>query len=240
MTLATLLDLGDRELVSLVGGGGKSTMLFGLGTELSAAGKRVILTTTTKMGREQAVAAPTVCWSADTDCAIDALANPGPVMLVTGGDDHKVTGPSPETIDRLFTESDADYIIVEADGSRGLPLKAPAAYEPVVPSSSTTVVILMGIDAVGRPLGDVTHRAEEAMRFTGLPQDHILRPADCAAILTHPEGALRSCPPSSRVIVALTKVRSAADEDAAAEIRDLLETHPRIVAVVVPGSNKID
>ena len=31
---------------------------------------------------------------------------------------------------------------------------------------STTVVILMGMDAVGRRLGDATHRVEEAMRFT--------------------------------------------------------------------------
>ena len=135
-----LLGLGDHELIALIGGGGKSTLLFALGNELAGRGKRVIVTTTTKMGREQALVAPTVCWSADTDCALDALDGPGPVMLVTGGDEHKVTGPAPEVIDGLFAESDADYIIVEADGSRGRPLKAPAANEPVVPVTTTTVV----------------------------------------------------------------------------------------------------
>lgn len=233
--LRALLDLGGRELVSLVGGGGKSTMLFGLGDELAADGRRVILTTTTKMGRDQAMVAPTVCWDADTQCAVDALSQPGPVMVVTGGDDHKVTGPSPEVVDRLFTESDADYIIVEADGSRRRPLKAPAAHEPVVPSASTTVAILMGMDAVGRPLADVTHRVEEAMRFTGLPADHVLTPADCATILTHPDGALRVCPQTARVIVTLTKVLTPADIDAAAEVERLLIAHERIDSCVQIG-----
>ena len=97
--LANLLGLADRELISLVGGGGKSTMLFSLGDELSSAGNRVILTTTTKMGRDQTVVVEKVCWSADTDCVTDSLDQPGPVMLVAGGDDHKVTGPPPEVVD---------------------------------------------------------------------------------------------------------------------------------------------
>ena len=235
MSLVELLALGDRELISLVGGGGKSTMLFSLGSELAASGKRVVLTTTTKMGREQADSAPTVCWSADTECALAALDQDGPVMLVTDGDDHKVTGPPPELVDRLFAESDADYIIVEADGSRGKPLKAPASFEPVIPSRSTMVVILMGIDAVGRPLGNVTHRVEEATRFTGLDVDHLLTPGDCAAVLLHPDGALQSCPPEARVIVALTKVQGAADQKAADELASLITTiRPELRSVVIP------
>jgi molybdenum cofactor cytidylyltransferase len=225
------LGLADHELVALVGGGGKSTMLFALGTELAAAGNRVILTTTTKMGREQALAAPSVCWSADTNCAIDALDGPGPVMLVTAGDDHKVTGPTPHVVDRLFTATDADYVVVEADGSRGRPLKAPADHEPVIPTRTTTVVILMGIDAIGRPLAAAAHRVERAMDLTGLPADHVMTAADCARVITHPDGILRSCPPASRVVVALTKVGPAEAPAAAATAR-LLEAEPRIDDVV--------
>jgi molybdenum cofactor cytidylyltransferase len=227
-SLAEKLGLDDRELVALVGGGGKSTVLFRLGNELAAVGSRVVLTTTTKMGRYQMADLTNVCWSADAECATDALGKPGPVMLLTGGDDHKVTGPPRELVDRLFVESGADYIIVEADGSHGRPLKAPASHEPVVPSMSTTVVILMGIDAVGRLLGDATHRVEEAMRFTGLDADHILTPADCAAIVTHPDGALRVCPPHSRVVVGLTKITSRSDLLAAREIEQALASDTRV------------
>lgn len=230
--LSVLLGLNSRELVAIVGGGGKSTLLFRLGEELAAAGRRVILTTTTKMGRDQTDIAPTVCWSADTACAEDALDKPGPVMLLTDGDDHKIIGPPPEMVDRLFATSDADFIIVEADGSHGRPLKAPASHEPVVPSATTTVVILMGIDAVGRRLDEVVHRVEVAERFTRLPGDRLLTPQDCADILTHPDGALRVTPQGSRVVVGLTKINSAADRRAAAEMATQLAGHPQIAACV--------
>ncbi|MCP4965633.1 MAG: putative selenium-dependent hydroxylase accessory protein YqeC [bacterium] len=236
--LAGLLGLGDRELISLVGGGGKSTMLFRLGDELTAAGKRIVLTTTTKMGRDQTTVVETICRSADTRYVIEALDKPGPVMIITGGDDHKVTGPPPDVVDDLFKEPKIDYIVVEADGSRGRPLKAPAAHEPVIPSLSTVVVILVGIEAVGQPLGEVTHRIEEAVRFTGLDSNHILTPADCAAILVHPEGALRACPAGSRVFIGLTKANSTADQQAARSVTDavgLLAPDVTVVTVPVAG-----
>ncbi|MDJ0923651.1 MAG: selenium cofactor biosynthesis protein YqeC [Acidimicrobiia bacterium] len=229
---SALLGLDERELISLVGGGGKSTVLFGLGSELAAAGRRVILTTTTKMGREQAMLARTICWSADTRSANEALDKPGPVMLLTAGDDHKVTGPAPEVVDRLFREAGADFVIVEADGSWQRPLKAPAAHEPVVPSTTTTVLILMGAGAVGRPLNEVTHRVEEAVRFTSLPPDHILTVEDCARILVHPDGALRVCPPQSRVLVAVSRIRTTEHVASAKRLSQLLEAEPRVSGCV--------
>ena len=119
MSLADLLSLGSRELIALVGGGGKSTLMFALGNELAERGDRVILTTTTKMGREQANAATTVCWSADAECAAAALDQTSPILLLTDGDDHKVTGPQPKLVDRLFAESSAEFIVVEARWSDG-------------------------------------------------------------------------------------------------------------------------
>lgn len=227
-----LLGLADRELVSLIGGGGKSTLLFGLGHELAALGRRVILTTTTKMGREQALAAPTVCRSLDTDCVTEALEGIGPVMLITGGDDHKVTGPPPDEVAALFAKSDADYVIVEADGSRGRPLKAPGPHEPAVPWSSTTVVILIGVDAIGKKLSHAAHRVEQAVAFSGLLPHHELTAADCAHILTHPQGLLRACPDTARVVVAVTKV-GPAEQAGAVALRHRLVTHPRIDDVVL-------
>lgn len=221
-------------MVALVGGGGKSTVMFGLGTELAAAGNRVVMTTTTKMGRAQTEDVATVCWSDNTDRVVAALDGAvGPVMLLTGGDDHKVTGPSPETVDRLFAESGADYIIVEADGSWRRPLKAPASHEPVIPLASTTVVILAGVRAVGQPLEAATHRVEQAIRFTGLAPDHLLSPEDCAAILVHPQGALRVCPPQSRVLVAVTQIESDADVVAAHAILAAVTGHPRVSECVL-------
>jgi molybdenum cofactor cytidylyltransferase len=240
MSLTELLGLGESELVALVGGGGKSTLLFALGNELAAMGKRVILTTTTKMGRDQADSAATVCWSADVDCAEAALDQQSPVMLVTEGDDHKVTGPPPTAVDRLYEESTADYVIVEADGSRGKPLKAPAAHEPVIPSTATMVVILMGIDAVGQPLGAAVHRVEEAQRFTTLGLDHALTAPDCVQVILHPEGALRNCPPAARVVIAVTKAATATHHEEVSRIRAVVaEQRPLIRTVAITPTDLV-
>ncbi|MDJ0664949.1 MAG: selenium cofactor biosynthesis protein YqeC [Acidimicrobiia bacterium] len=236
VTLAAKLGLRQRELISLVGGGGKSTLLFALGAELAGVGRHVVLTTTTKMGRFQIGADDTVCPAAELDCLRSAWAAGAPALLLTGGDEHKVTGPPPEDVDTLFSEPDIDVIVVEADGSHGKPLKAPAAHEPVIPATSTLVVIVMGIDAIGRPMEEVTHRIGEARRFTNLQADHILTPADCADVLLHPEGALRSCPPGSRVVVAVTKVASETDEGAARELATVVTARSPEIATVVLGS----
>jgi len=230
MTLATRMGLGDRGLVALVGGGGKSTLLFRLGTELASDGRRVVMTTTTKMGRDQIDAVPNVCDS--IQCVLAEQVRPGPIMLVVGGDSHKITGPAPEELDALAREPSIDFVIVEADGAHGRPLKAPGPHEPVIPSTSTTVVIAMGIDAVGQRLDEVSHRVERAMEFTGHPADRILTAEDCSVVLTHPNGALREVPDGARVVVALTKVAGAVAQSAAGRMRSVLAGYPAIHDVI--------
>lgn len=230
MTLAGQLGVRPRELIALVGGGGKSTLMFRLGAELAAGGRRVVLTTTTKMGRYQIDAVPNVCES--IDCTLAVQPHPGPIMLVTGGDSHKVTGPLPEELDTLACHPLIDFVVVEADGAHGRPLKAPAAHEPVVPSTATMVVIAMGIDAVGGRLMDVAHRVERAVAFTGFAGDRVLTAEDCAIVLSHPDGALREVPAGARVVVALTKV-TGESAGAAERVCRALAGHPAIDDVIV-------
>jgi probable selenium-dependent hydroxylase accessory protein YqeC len=158
-------------------------------------------------------------------------------MLVTGGDSHKITGPHPEDLDRFFLESALDFLVVEADGAHGRPLKAPADHEPVVPSMSTVVVIAIGVDAVGMRLDEASHRVERATAFSGLAPGHLLTAADCAAILVHPSGALRVAPEAARVVVAITKVSSPDQQAAAGEIANRVVEHPRVdEAILIPDS----
>ena len=234
MTLAETFGLGERELIALGGGGGKSTVLFTLGRELAGEGKRVILTTTTKMGRNQADSIPTVCWSADIECAAASLEVTSPVMLVTEGDDHKVTGPSPELVDDVFAGSGTDYVIVEADGSRGRPLKASAGHEPVIPSTTTIVVALVGVDAVGKPLAESAHRVEEATRFTDMRPEDLITPEACAEILLHPQGVLRDAPTSARCVIAITKADNEPARTAAEAMRaEIVARRPDVPAVIL-------
>ncbi len=194
--LSLRIGLGSRELVSIVGAGGKTTILGILGRELASTGARVILTTTTRMAASQ-VTEP-VCWSDDA-VHIERSLDPGTALFVLCGSSRgKVTGLRRETIDNLFTSTSADHIIVEADGAGSMLIKAPAEHEPVISGGSTTVIVVVGADALGHPIGAVAHRVDRITALTGLTGNDTLSPEHAATILLHPDGGLKAIPGHAR------------------------------------------
>lgn len=141
-------------MTAIIGGGGKSTLLRALADAL-APHARVLVATSTKMYvpdwcpvvRDASLAAverafaesPVVC--AGLLCELPGkLAAPGLAWEALAGA--------------------ADYVLVEADGSRHLPLKAHAAHEPVVPACASRVVCVAGIDGVREPVSQACHRPQ--------------------------------------------------------------------------------
>ncbi|MGB5169763.1 MAG: selenium cofactor biosynthesis protein YqeC [Acidimicrobiia bacterium] len=223
------LGICEHELISIVGAGGKSAVLFTLGRELAIDGGRVILTTTTKMARDQ-VTEP-VCWSADPMAAGRQLLAGSPLFVALGTIPGKVTGPTPEDVDRLFLETAADYVVVEADGARSKSVKAPAGHEPVIPGRSTLVIVVAAIDAVGRPIREVAHRPERVAALAGIPESDSLAVPDLAAVLLHAEGGLKGIPKTARVAAVITRV-TPDTEQSAAELVGLLLADPRVTHAI--------
>lgn len=219
-------------MVAVVGAGGKTTLVFGLGWELFRSGSKVVVTTTTKLGVDQVEQAGAACRSADPAAVADALSATGPVMLVAEVDDRKATGPSPAALDELFRSRAVDHVLVEADGARRKLFKAPDSHEPVIPSAATMVVPVMGIDAVGRTIAEVCHRPERVADLAGLRPQDTLDAAACVRVLAHPDGGLKDVPAASRVVIAITRVTPGSASDAADEIADGLARHSRIDRVV--------
>ena len=219
------LGLGSRELVAIVGAGGKTTIMGILADELGSAGARVVLTTTTKMGADQ-VAKP-VCWSDDPD-EVEGMLTPGvPLSVLIGTAEGKVTGLPPDAVDAMYLSTSADYVIVEADGARSLSIKAPADHEPVIPELSTTVIVVMGADALGEPIGSVAHRVDRITALTGLTGGDVLTPQDAATVLLHPLGGLKDVPEAARVVVVVTKITSE-NRILAEEVASIVENDPSI------------
>lgn len=222
--LSESMGLETRELVAIVGAGGKTTILRALGTELASSGHKVILTTTTKMAPEQLT--KRVIWS-DEPTEVERSLTPGTPLFVLAGKTHnRVTGPPPESIDRLFASTTADHIIVEADGARTKSIKAPSDHEPPLPSTSTTVIVVVGADALGERFESVAHRLDRIAALTGAHADAVVTPNAAAEILLHPKGGLKGIPDTARVVMAISKVEPS-NEAAATELADLLEKHPR-------------
>lgn len=227
MSLIGAFGLGAREMVAFVGGGGKTTTMLALARELAAEDRCVVLTTTTLIGGNQTAEFP-ICRSVDDP----RLEVPGVVWLLTGRVGEKLRGTEPATVDLLFRTGQADYMLVEADGASGKPLKAPGPGEPVVPWRATVTVAMMGVDAVGMTVSEASHRIERVRTLTGLEAGDRLGPRDCATVIGHPAGGMKGIPDASRVIVALSKVRPGPRNNAAQEITRLLSKQARVSRIV--------
>jgi molybdenum cofactor cytidylyltransferase len=168
-------------------------------------------------------------------------------VLLTGPpepDGDKVSGVAPETIDILAGSGRFDVIINEADGARMLPLKAPAAQEPVIPLSTTLVIPSAGLDVVAQPLGDATvHRAELVSQLTGTALGQPVTADTVARLLCHPEGGLKKVPPQARVAPLLNKVDQQLGSDglkAARDIADKLLRCDRVDSVVIGSMRRAE
>lgn len=211
-SLIQALGIGPREHIAIVGAGGKTTLMFALAEELGREGKKVIASTTTKVWDHQARQAPwVVCtegapaWNEDLTAT---LQNPGPVFVGRCVlENGKMDGLAAGELDRLYLEQVTDYLVVEADGAAGLPLKSPAAHEPVICASSTLVVALMGLEALGRRLTpEQVFRPEAVKEITGLQPNEVLTVKEVAKLFAHARGLFKGTPASAVRIAFLNKL----------------------------------
>jgi len=180
-----------RGILAAVGAGGKKTTLYQI---FSAHPGRVALTTTTfitdfgpELGAEILVApedeleekvrasrARKVAYATPSD-------KPGRVAAVSG-----------ERIARLHREGGFDLTLVKADGARSRLLKAPAPHEPSLPEATDTVLLILSLQALGRPLSEtIAHRPERVSALTGRPLGEPVTIPDFVALYTHENGLLQ-------------------------------------------------
>jgi probable selenium-dependent hydroxylase accessory protein YqeC len=208
-TIAEALGLPERGLLSLVGAGGKTTVMFRLAAELSARGLRVACTTTTKIfppSPDQARLVLTESNEHFLDACRETMTQGRPVCVAWRMENGKLLGLPPEFIRRLFDSGICDWILVEADGARGLPLKAPSEHEPVIPERSTHVLALAGLTAIGTAL-DEEHvcRSGRYAQLSGLPPNAPVTPESVARICNHPHGMFKGSPAHARCMLWLNQ-----------------------------------
>lgn len=250
MRLARAFQIEAGEIVALVGGGGKSSLMFSLGRELAAAGRRTLLTTTTKIFARQLDLAPaSVIFNSETESPEGlmarletALAQHGQVILSGPIDSAgiKATGIEPEIINRLAQSGLADVILNEADGAKRLPFKAPAPHEPVIPGCTSLVVPVVGLDILGKPLNEeYAHRSQLIAQLSQTELGSPVTAQTIAAVITHPLGGLKSVPATARVIPFLNKLDVISVDEARALARLILRSE-RISAVAIGSAQATD
>lgn len=174
---------GKKHTICLVGGGGKTTVMYELAAAWAACGRKVLALTSTHI----------LC-PADGSFAADAAAVHnlwqqrryaviGTPELATG----KLTLPPQSVYEALKLQ--ADVILCEADGSRHHPYKVPAAHEPVLLPDSDIVLAVAGMDALGRPLAQACQRPQLAAELLGCNAEKIIDAQMLASLLRSEQGA---------------------------------------------------
>jgi molybdenum cofactor cytidylyltransferase len=199
-------EFGGWKAVAFVGAGGKTSAMFQLARELPPP---VIVSATTHLGVWQIPLADRHI-IAERPAPLEALEHDlSGVILVTG----KIREDRTEPVNhrtmmwlREFCGYHSLPLLVEADGSRQKPLKAPDQHEPAIPAFVRCVVVVAGLSALGKPLeAENVHRPEIFAQLSGLQPGEIITTAALNRMLTHPEGGLKNIPAHARRVALLNQ-----------------------------------
>jgi len=197
---------------SIVGGGGKTTLMLALARELAEAGHTVIVSTTTHIFPPDGIVTLT---GATEQTARAALAEHRLICLGTSSEQGKL---SASMLTAAAMERFADYVLLEADGAKRLPLKAPAEHEPVIPQETKLVIAVLGLDGIGKPIQESAFRPERYAALTGKTIQDTVTPADAVRVLTHPNGQRKGVTETMRFCVLLNQADGAIQSALALEI----------------------
>ncbi|MFU8827549.1 MAG: selenium cofactor biosynthesis protein YqeC, partial [Brevefilum sp.] len=184
----------------MCGCGGKTSAMVAQAGELTPP---VVMTTTTHLGAWQAQLADyhEILTSIDELHRLNLTGVRTALFTGPIGKDQRLAGLSPETLDALcqVCRERGYTVLIEADGARQRPLKAPAAYEPVIPEWVDHVVVLAGLSGIGQPLTEENvHRPAGYARLADLAVGDTIELEHAAQVLAAPSGSLKGIPEGAR------------------------------------------
>ena len=179
------MNLNDKNMIAVQGAGGKTSTVFLLANEFKSMNKASLVSTTTKMGIVSKDKFDYLYTFNEKTKIVD-----GKIYFASKSrTDTKEIGFEPEFFDKIFAEGLFSNIILETDGAKTRPIKAPREDEPVNPKNITHCVGVMGLDSVNKPFDEkFCHRKEYMKEIIGNPK--ILTTKSYAEIINSDCGCL--------------------------------------------------
>lgn len=219
------------HVISLMGSGGKTSLMLDIADVYRGSGTKVILTTTT-----MSECLPGVEAISSTELEENNLGSLPDVFFLHGGviQDGKWAGLSPKFVDGLSGFFPDHTVLVEADGAAKLPVKLHREGEPVWPSRTSLAIVVMGTAAVGSQAGGILHRfgrvgwppLSDLESWTVWEWDHQLR------LLVEPGGYLSRVPEGVPCVLALTGMGEQPDSIGLFEFVGKAMGNPRLPLVM--------
>lgn len=235
MDLMDCFALQPHEVISIIGSGGKTSLLRYLAR--SSAPEKILTATTTKMGYPQADDYDYFL----ADPISELPARPGITMV------GKVT-KTPERTKLSMSESPLfrqsfsafDKVILEADGSKQLPLKGWADFEPVVLAETTLTIGIVPITSLGRLTDDQNiHRLPLYLKMVDAGVGEPIQITHLLQMIEHPKGLFAKA--KGKKVLYLNHVDTPKQLELAEKLtRDLQNTVDKVIAgSTLKGKGKI-
>ena len=172
----------EKNIISFVGGGGKTTSMYTLANELSSLGKKVLVTTTTHMHMPKDY----INFNGDLNEIKERFKDTNLITVGIKDKNEKISSVGNEIAEILIEL--CDFLLIEADGSKMLPLKAPASHEPVILSNTTMIVGVAGIDSLSKSIKEICHRPEHVCNILRKKEEDTINEKDIATLLSSEKG----------------------------------------------------
>ena len=216
MTTADCLDISGRSIIAVIGCGGKTTLIEQLA--IHCRNRRVLVSPTTKM----------------FPLNVDGVSLSGRLNAETG----KLEALPEDELAALTPQY--DMVLLEADGSCGLPCKGWREDEPVVPGWCTHTAGIVTMSALGRSATlSVVHRLPEFLTLTGLREGASITLEALEAMICAPHGMFKNS--AGRKYLFVNQVE---DEQTACIARkflqDLRKKYPSFFTRLLYGSARQD
>jgi molybdenum cofactor cytidylyltransferase len=208
------LGLEGSAVVAVYGAGGKSMIIAGLAQELVAAQNKVILTTTTKIYCPDDMPVITCRNLHEATVKTEKVLKSHPMVALGTSvlPDGKLEGIDSDWVGQLKQSGLAPYILVEADGAAGLPVKGFAAHEPVIPAAATVIVPVLGLDALTLPLRqNAVHRPKLLAVQAQAADNEPLNAGHLINSLKHMIALGQMQAPAASIVPVLNKVETVSD-----------------------------
>lgn len=215
------LDINKNEVISFVGGGGKTTTIFALADELVKAKKKVFIATTTKVFNPKE---EEYDYYFLKDINKEFIPLKGTITFL--GEcvkDEKLLGVSSEKIDEIIDRNIFDFILIEADGANRKPIKAPAYHEPVIPRKTSLTIGLIGLDCLNKAIDkNIVHRPELLKKISGNEDFEIINKDLVVNLVLDKNGLFKNS--KGKKILLLNKADDSNTIDIGKNIKDLLKS----------------
>lgn len=201
-------------VTAIIGSGGKTSTMLALAAQLPGT---VVVCTTTHIKAPEEMPLYTGANCAD---AAELLRKHRVICVGSYTDEGKLTASPIPMADLAQT---ADYVLVEADGSKRLPLKAHLSHEPVIPQEAVCRIMLVGVSAFGKPVQEVAHRLERFCELAQMQPEEFVQPLHAARVIQ----AEALCD-----LVLVNQVETETDLQLAKELAACLPQYPVFAAAV--------